>query len=45
MEYRSEGNVLESETEEETVFPAIDISYAALSLLVVTSLVLPRRFH
>ena len=31
MEYRSEGNVSESETEEETVFPAIDISYAALS--------------
>ena len=31
MEYRSEVNVSESETEEETVFPPINIGYAALS--------------
>ena len=31
MEYRREANVSESETEEETVFPPINIGYAVLS--------------
>ena len=31
MEYRSEVNVSENETEEETVFPSIDIGYPLLS--------------